>query len=264
MILSSFCVTSACAAPHEPASRRSTAPTAIDSTTARTPRSSPTGGVVTAASPSRVLEVRPPECQPWDWTPRTLAPLLRAGKKPNASHADRPSTRIERPFDTSCSDHPEGTAPGLAVPLTVEGVELRVKSSTAAGTSGRRWAGNQCTFELASADRSGRSVELGPDVVPPFNAISALTRSGSAVWLEVSFNGYTKEFPKGGNRVVAVDLCDGRVVWRSKDSVSNGGILLVGDYLVTAFGFTSERRYLHVLDARSGASVQKLPIVETI
>ena len=94
--------------------------------------------------------------------------------------------------------------------------------------------------------------------------ISALVRAGSAAWLSLSFNGYTREFPRGGNRIIAVDLCDGRVVWQSKDAMSNGGLLLLGDYLVSPFGFTSERRYVYVLDARSGSVVQKLPVVENI
>jgi len=36
----------------------------------------------------------------------------------------------------------------------------------------------------------------------------------------------------------------------------------VGDALVTAYGFTSERRFVYVLDPRSGAVVQKLPVLE--
>jgi outer membrane protein assembly factor BamB len=80
----------------------------------------------------------------------------------------------------------------------------------------------------------------------------------------LSFNGYTREFPKGGNRILAVDLCDGRVAWKSKDGLANSTVLLVGDYLVSAFGFTSERRYVYALDARSGAVLQKLGVVENV
>jgi outer membrane protein assembly factor BamB len=148
--------------------------------------------------------------------------------------------------------------------VTIEGVELRLVERVPAGTSGRGWPGNRCGFELALASGAGRPVRLGADQAPPFNAVTSLVRSGGAVWLELSFNGYTREFPKGGNRVVAVDLCEGRVAWTSRDSVSNGGLLLLGDHLVTAYGFTSERRYLYVLDARSGKLVQRLAVVENI
>jgi hypothetical protein len=204
-------------------------------------------------------------CAPFDWTPRKLSPLLvRAGKTKNPGFSERPTQRNERPFASTCTDQPDGAAPARPERFVVEGIEARVTSAAPAGTSGRRWPGNQCTFELSATDGSGRPVTLGPDVVPPFNAITALARSGSAVWVELSFNGYTREFPKGGNRVVAVDVCEGRVVWQSKDGTSNGGLLLAGDYLVAAFGFTSERRFVHVLDARSGDSVQRLGVVENI
>jgi hypothetical protein len=49
------------------------------------------------------------------------------------------------------------------------------------------------------------------------------------------------------------------VVW-----ALNGGLLLLGDYLVSPFGFTSERRFVFVLDAHTGNVVQKLPVVENI
>jgi hypothetical protein len=146
----------------------------------------------------------------------------------------------------------------------VDGVELRVLEATPAGKSGRAWDGNQCAFEARLADGSGVPVRLGPELVPPFNSVNALVRSGSAAWLSLSFNGYTREFPKGGNRVIALDLCAGRVVWTSKDSVSNGGLLLAGDYLISPYGFTSERRYVYVLDSHSGSVVQKLPVIENV
>ncbi len=146
----------------------------------------------------------------------------------------------------------------------MEGVKLVVTSAIPAGSSKRGWAGNRCSFELSLADGSGARVGLGAQEIPPFTSINAVVRSGSAVWLSVGFNGYTAEFPQGGNRILALDLCAGRVVWQSKDSMSNGGLLLLDDYLISPFGFTNERRFLHVLDARSGAVVQKLGVVENI
>jgi len=146
----------------------------------------------------------------------------------------------------------------------VDGVAIHVATMSDAGKSRRGWAGAQCTFELKLANDSGPIVPLGNREIPPFTTVSALVRSGSAVWLSVTFNGYTREFPRGGNRIVAVDLCEGRVVWMSKDSTSNGGLLLRGDYLLAPYGFTSEPRFVFVLDARSGAVVQKLPVVENI
>ena len=198
-----------------------------------------------------------------DWEPRKLPPLLRAGKKANAGFSDRQGAS-DLLFDPECTDSPGGPVLKSENPAVVDGVEIALIDVKAAGTSRRGWVGGQCAFKVRAADGSGRGVVLGADEIPPFTTVSAVVRSGSAVWLGVSFNGYTAEFPKGGNRIIAADLCEGRIVWKSKDSMANGGLLLLDDYLVSPFGFTSERRYVFVLDAHSGAIVQKLPVIENV
>ncbi|MFZ5896059.1 MAG: hypothetical protein ACOY0T_33695 [Myxococcota bacterium] len=206
-----------------------------------------------------------PRCSPADWSPRSLAPLLKPGKTAQSTRADRSSAN-QPAFVSECSDAPPGAQPeprpGSSVVL--DGVEIRLAEAVPAGASRRGWPGNQCSFELRLADGSGPWVRLSSQEVPPFNSVSALVRAGSAAWVSLSFNGYTREFPQGGNRIIALDLCNGRVVWKSNDSVSNGGLLLLDDYLVSPFGFTSEPRFLFVLDAHNGNVVQKLPIVENV
>jgi hypothetical protein len=209
------------------------------------------------------IAVEPSACSPANWASQKLPPLL-ARDGGGKSHAvGKVSVREER-FDGLCSDSPEGAFSTDAGPVVIDGVRISAVHVAPAGKSGRNWKGNHCQFEVGLTDGTGVSVLLGADRIPPFNTINAVLRSGSAVWLSVGFNGYTREFPKGGNRVIALDLCDGRVVWQSKDSVSNGGLLLLDDYLISAYGFTAERRYVFVLDARSGGLVQKLPVVETV
>lgn len=202
-----------------------------------------------------------PTCAPADWSPRSLPALLEPGKTADPSRADQVGSDI-RAFE-QCGDGPNGPGAG-AGGAVIDGVGVRVAGVTAAGTSGRQWSGNQCSFELRLASGAGQRVLLGPEVVPPFNTLTSLVRSGSAAWVSLSFNGYTREFPKGGNRVLAVDLCAGKVVWTSPSSTSNTDLLLLGDYLVTAFGFTGEKRFVHVLDAHSGHVLQKLPVVENV
>lgn len=216
------------------------------------------------ATSSAVAVATPASCAAADWSPRVLPPLLAPGKRPAPSEGDRLGA-AQLVFDAECTDAPGGAAKDAPAAVIIDGVELRLADATPAGSSGRGWSGNQCAFDVRLADGSGKSTRLGPQEVPPFTTISALVRSGSAVWLSLSFNGYTREFPRGGNRIVALDLCDGRVVWQSKDAMSNGGLLLLGgDYLISPFGFTSERRYVFVLDAHSGRVVQKLGVVENI
>jgi hypothetical protein len=187
---------------------------------------------------------------------------LRAGKTARSARPDQ-SSAGSHAFDDACTDQPGGPQGSAVAPVVIDGVRIQLLRATPAGESGRKWSGRRCAFELSLGDGTGRPVELA-DQVPPFNALTSLVRAGSTAWVELSFNGYTREFPQGGQRVVAVDLCEGRVRWTSKDGVSNGGLLLLGDYLVTAFGFTGEPRFVNVLDAWSGASVQKLPVVENL
>jgi hypothetical protein len=216
-----------------------------------------------AATAAPLTVTTPPECAPADWSARTLPPLLGPGQKPKPGELDRPGS-AQLVFDAECTDAPAGAAQGRPAPVVLDGVELRLAGATPAGSSGRGWSGNQCAFDVRLADGAGKTTHLGPQQVPPFTTISALVRAGSAVWLSLSFNGYTREFPGGGNRIIALDLCDGRVVWQSNDAMSNGGLLLLGPYLISPFGFTNERRFVFVLDAHTGRVVQKLGVVENI
>lgn len=204
-----------------------------------------------------------PVCEPANWEARLLPPLLQVAKAPLRQEPDRLGAR-QLLFDAACSDAPNGPRTNGAELETVDGVSVRLRSAVPAGSTGRGWRGNQCSFELRAADGSGQPVLLGPDQVPPFNTIQALVRSGSAVWLSVGFNGYAREFPGGGNRIVALDLCRGVVLWHSNDATSNGGLLLLGEYLIAPYGFTNERRYVHVFDTHTGSMLQKLPVIENV
>jgi hypothetical protein len=224
--------------------------------------------LVIAPAAARSAENSAPHCVAGDWSARSLAPLLGPGKTASPAQHDRPgSERVAFPVQCGDSPEPPGEPDGPQLelaPVVLDGVELRVVSATPAGSSGRGWAGNQCTVDVRLADGSGTTVRLGAAEMPPFTSVTTLVRSGSAVWLSVTFNGYTREFPKGGNRIIALDLCAGRIAWQSKDSLSNGGLLLLDDYLISPYGFTSEPRFVFVLDARSGNVVQKLPVIENI
>jgi len=210
-----------------------------------------------------------PRCEPFDWNSRTLPALLRPIEPGQLAHAARASRADQAAaeqgaFESECQDAPDGPSERSPTRRALDGIVFDLLSTTPAGKSGRAWSGNQCAFSAHLADGSGTTVRFGAPEVPPFNSISAVVRSGSAAFVSVSFDGYSKDFPQGGNRMFALDLCAGRVVWQSPNDTSNGGLLLLDDYLIAPYGFTGEQRALFVLDARSGAVVQRLPIVENI
>lgn len=215
------------------------------------------------ASPPLQQIASPPECREADWSAQPLAPLLVQGQGTPSSLPDRDGSAVEL-FEAECTDAPSSPSMRTPAPAVVDGVQITVSAIAGAGLSGRHWAGNRCEFELRLADGGGTPVVLGASQVPPFNTIRAVVRSGAAVWLSIGFNGYTREFPRGGNRILAVDLCRGRVIWQSRDGSSNAGLLLLDGYLVAPYGFTGEARYVSVFDAHSGSLVQRLPVVENV
>ncbi|HYE15922.1 MAG TPA: hypothetical protein VD968_15880, partial [Pyrinomonadaceae bacterium] len=67
---------------------------------------------------------------------------------------------------------------------------------------------------------------------------------------------------KGMNAyLTAVDTREGRVLWRSAPLVSNSANFeLAGDLIITGYGFTKEPDFLYLLDKRTGAVRQQLPV----
>lgn len=160
---------------------------------------------------------------------------------------------------SACTDSPDqrGATTGQG---SRDGVSVRIAGAKDGGKSRRGWTGMQCDYELRADDGSGAPVILDASVSPPFNELTAVLRDGSAAVVALQFNGYASEFPKGGNRLVGVDLCEGKVRWVSKDLVSNGPVMRVGDAIISTYGFTDEPDFVYVHDANSGARLQRLPI----
>lgn len=61
--------------------------------------------------------------------------------------------------------------------------------------------------------------------------------------------------------VTAIDLKSKKVLWRSRPLVSNSNFTIVGDYIVTGYGFTKEDDYLYYLDRYSGKVKGTIPLL---
>lgn len=229
----------------------------------------PLAPMATGPTEPPIAQLATEPCVPADWTPRALEPLLRRGKA-DSTHAEVSVIMSEGQRMTDilggnspCSDAPS-EVPRYPDPLSrtlSNGVRVSLVNATAAGKSGRGWPGNRCQFAVELPGSAGRAVMLNPDIVPPFNSIYAVLRHGSAAYIGLQFNGYAREFPRGGCKVIAVDLCDGKVKWKSANYTSNGDLALIGgDYLLTGYGFTAEKRIIQIADARTGKVIQTLRI----
>jgi hypothetical protein len=166
------------------------------------------------------------------------------------------------PFmDLGCTDSPTGelARAGASHVDDVTGLRVDVTVATPAGRSGRGWEGARCEYRISDLNREELWASLG-DVVPAFSYVSGIVRSGDVIFVQLGFNGYPKEVGGRGNFVVALDLAGHRMSWRSKDMSSNAAMILVGDYLVTGYGFTKEKAALHAFDRVTGELVQSLAL----
>ena len=59
----------------------------------------------------------------------------------------------------------------------------------------------------------------------------------------------------------AIDLATGRLLWRTPPLVSNvASFAIVGDVIVTGYGFTDEKDYMFVLDRTTGRTLHRLRV----
>lgn len=61
--------------------------------------------------------------------------------------------------------------------------------------------------------------------------------------------------------VVAVDLSDGKIIWKSEPLVSNAyNFEIAGDVMITGYGFTEEDDFLYQLDLKTGRILEQIPV----
>ncbi len=58
--------------------------------------------------------------------------------------------------------------------------------------------------------------------------------------------------------VTAIDLKTNKVLWRSQPLVSNSNFTIVGEYVVSGYGFTDEKDYLYYINKYSGKTVGRI------
>lgn len=72
---------------------------------------------------------------------------------------------------------------------------------------------------------------------------------------------YAKSSRGQNGYLTALDPKTGRIRWRSRPLVCNtGNFLILGDAIITGYGFTREPDFIYVLDRATGAVVQTLPV----
>lgn len=88
--------------------------------------------------------------------------------------------------------------------------------------------------------------------------INWATIKGGVLYVSHSHSTYAKSSKNMNGYITAIKLSDKSVLWRTKALVSNANnFLMVGNVLITGYGFTDEPDYLYQIDSNTGKVLNK-------
>lgn len=133
-----------------------------------------------------------------------------------------------------------------------DGASGRYVVGASTRTGAIRWAYDLKSFWTAPG--TPRPAEARQEV------LWAAVRAGT-LYVETTHAGFAADSRRRNAYVSAIDLDSSRVLWRSPALVANASTFVVlGDALITGYGFTSEPDALYVLDRRTGRPVGTLAV----
>jgi hypothetical protein len=102
-----------------------------------------------------------------------------------------------------------------------------------------------------------RSFEFPPGTVAPGaygpQEVFWAQQVGRLLVVQTAHLGYARDSAGRNGYLTGIDLDTGRVTWRSPSLVANAGnFVVVNGMIVSGYGFTSERDWLYLVDARTG------------
>mgnify|MGYP001057082954 CR=1 FL=1 len=84
--------------------------------------------------------------------------------------------------------------------------------------------------------------------------------AGDVLYAAISHNTYTESCPHTGY-LVAIDLNDDHVIWKSAPCMTNGRTFeIIDDTIVCGYGFTSEPDYLNLVSCLDGSLLEQIPV----
>jgi len=83
---------------------------------------------------------------------------------------------------------------------------------------------------------------------------------GDVLYVAISHNTYTESCPHTGY-LVAIDLNDASVIWKSAPCMTNGSTFeIIDNTIVCGYGFTAEPDYLNLVNRLDGSLIEQIPI----
>jgi len=80
------------------------------------------------------------------------------------------------------------------------------------------------------------------------------------VYFNEACQSYSREVGGQCSALVSFDPSSGLVLWRTGPLVSNNRLLVVGDYVIAAYGFTAEADHVSLVRRRDGKVTSRLPL----
>ena len=94
-----------------------------------------------------------------------------------------------------------------------------------------------------------------------FQAVEWAVEEGNTLYVSHAHPTYARSSRGMNAYITAIDTRTSRVLWRSQPLVSNSNNFeVIGDLIVTGYGFTAEPDYLYLLDKKTGDVRQQLAV----
>lgn len=124
------------------------------------------------------------------------------------------------------------------------------------------WANCGFTLRLYGRDGAVRTtLPLNPLLTRDTHLeVQDVQYSGGLVYFNEACQTYARDAKGQCSSLVALDLANGKIVWRTKPLVSNSRFMLAGDLILTGYGFTAEPDFLYLVDRTTGRVLDRMKV----
>jgi hypothetical protein len=222
----------------------------VEVTTLRQPAWKRGGGAGTASVRVEVVSTRPNEITDVAAWFRRNRLTLREHRLPGTSDNELGLAPLPRGTPTRFRGHE------LVQAIRQRGLLLLVYGDTAFGRYlvARRAATPRYAFDFIN-------YAYAPPGTGPVQNLTWAVEAAGVLYVSHSHQGYARESRGLNGYLTAIDVRTRRPLWRSRPLVANAATFeVVGNVIIAGYGYTAEPDALYLLDRRSGAIVQRVPL----
>lgn len=171
---------------------------------------------------------------------------------------ESPFLSVPNPFGNQAGDLPAAIPPRA-------GGDMVVRASLNGGQPfaiyGKNFAeGAKVLLFQADLSKIAHALDFSDWLKPPYRIIWVQVR-GEVMYFSYGINGYASNVDGKTAYLAAINLKDQTVLWRSEPLVANArNFILIGDSIVSGYGFTAEPDFLLVINSFNGKTVKKIKV----